>query len=270
MIAAEDAPVTVRTLDIGGDKLDNNIFRSLEANPFLGLRGIRLCLFERRDLFETQLRALLRAGVYGNLRIMLPMVSSVLEVLEVKLIIADIQKQLEKENVEFVRHPVIGVMIETPAAALMADELGRHVDFFSIGTNDLVQYTMAIDRGNERVAYLYKPAHPAILKLIAATVAAARKNNIFVGVCGQMAAEPEFVPLLVGLGVHELSMEPPSVAMVRRVIRSISFYEAEKTAAQALACPNAAASLEVSLNLLKRCAPEISSVLKKTDESGES
>ena len=270
LIAAEDAPVTVRTLDIGGDKLDNNIFRSLEANPFLGLRGIRLCLFERRDLFETQLRALLRAGVYGNLRIMLPMVSSVLEVLEVKLLIADLQKQLEKENVEFVRHPVIGVMIETPAAALMADELGRHVDFFSIGTNDLVQYTMAIDRGNERVAYLYKPAHPAILKLIASTVAAARKNNIFVGVCGQMAAEPEFVPLLVGLGVHELSMEPASIAMVRRVIRSISFYEAEKTAAQALACPNASASLEVSLNLLKRCAPEISSVLKKTDESGES
>lgn len=270
LIAAEDAPVTVRTLDIGGDKLDNNIFRTHEANPFLGLRGIRLCLFERRDLFEIQLRALLRAGVYGNLRIMLPMVSSVLEVLEVKLIIADIQKQLEQENVEFVHHPVIGVMIETPAAALMAEELGRHVDFFSIGTNDLVQYTMAIDRGNERVAYLYKPAHPAILKLIASTVAAARKNNIFVGVCGQMAAEPEFVPLLVGLGVHELSMEPRSIAMVRRVIRSISFYDAEKTAARALECPNAAASLELSLDLLKRCAPEISSVLDQADVSGES
>ena len=270
LTAAEDAPVTVRTMDVGGDKLDNNIYRTLEANPFLGLRGIRLCLFERLDLFRTQLRALLRAGVYGNLRIMFPMVSSVLEVLETKQLIAELQQELEKENVEFVRHPVIGVMIETPAAALMADELGKHVDFFSIGTNDLVQYTMAIDRGNERVAYLYKPAHPAILKLIAMTVAAARKNNIFVGVCGQMAAEPEFVPLLLGLGVHELSVDPHSVAMVRRVIRSISLYEAEKTVQQALACPHATASLELSIELLKRCAPEISSVLDESDNPEES
>ena len=265
LTVAGDAPVTVRTLDIGGDKLDNNIYRTLEANPFLGLRGIRLCLYERRDLFETQLRALLRAGVYGNLRIMFPMVSSVLEVLEVKSIISSLQQDLERENVEYVRRPVIGVMVETPAAALMADELAQHVDFFSIGTNDLVQYTMAIDRGNERVAYLYKPSHPAILKLIAVTVDAARRNNIFVGVCGQMAAEPEFVPLLVGLGVHELSVEPRSVPMVRRVIRSISLYEAEKMAAQALACPNAAASLQLSVELLTRCAPEISSVLEKSE-----
>ena len=161
-------------------------------------------------------------------------------------------------------------MIETPVAALMADELGKHVDFFSIGTNDLVQYTMAIDRGNERVAYLYKPAHPVILKLIAMTVAAARKNNIFVGVCGQMAAEPEFVPLLLGLGVHELSVDPHSVAMVRRVIRSISLYEAEKTVQRALACPHATASLELSIELLKRCAPEISSVLEESDNPEES
>ena len=270
LTAAEDAPVTVRTMDVGGDKLDNNIYRTLEANPFLGLRGIRLCLFERLDLFRTQLRALLRAGVYGNLRIMFPMVSSVLEVLETKQLIAELQQELERENVEFVRNPVIGVMIETPAAALMADELGKHVDFFSIGTNDLVQYTMAIDRGNERVAYLYKPAHPAILRLIAMTVAAARKNNIFVGVCGQMAAEPEFVPLLLGLGVHELSVDPHSVAMVRRVIRSISLYEAEKTVQQALACPHATASLELSIELLKRCAPEISSVLEESDNPEES
>ena len=270
LTAAEDAPVIVRTMDVGGDKLDNNIYRTLEANPFLGLRGIRLCLFERLDLFRTQLRALLRAGVYGNLRIMFPMVSSVLEVLETKQLIAELQQELEKENVEFVRNPVIGVMIETPAAALMADELGRHVDFFSIGTNDLVQYTMAIDRGNERVAYLYKPAHPAILKLIAMTVAAARKNNIFVGVCGQMAAEPEFVPLLIGLGVHELSVDPHSVAMVRRVIRSISLYEAEKIVRQALVCPHATASLELSIELLKRCAPEISSVLEQSENPEES
>ena len=263
LVSAEDAPVTVRTLDIGGDKLDDEIFRSQEANPFLGLRGIRLCLYERRDLFKTQLRALLRAGVYGNLRIMFPMVSSVLEVLEVKKLISEIQEELSQEKYDFVRHPVLGVMIETPAAVLMADELARHVDFFSIGTNDLVQYTMAIDRGNERVAYLYKPAHPAILKLIAETAAAAKRNNIFAGVCGQMAAEPEFVPLLVGLGINELSVDPGSVPLVRRVIRSISLYEAEKTASAAMICPNAAESLQVSMELLERCAPEICSAMKK-------
>lgn len=262
LIEAEDAPVTVRTMDIGGDKLDNNIFRSVEANPFLGLRGIRLCLYERMDLFRTQLRALLRAGVYGNLRIMIPMVSSVLEVLEVKKIIASLQEELAAEKIEFVHKPVLGVMIETPAAALMADELGKMVDFFSIGTNDLVQYTMAIDRGNERVAYLYKPAHPAILKLIFTCVQAAKQHNIFVGVCGQMAAEPEYVPLLIGLGVHELSVDPGAVPLVRRVIRSLSLYEAERTAAAAMQCPNAAAE-ELSLELLKHCAPEIVAALEK-------
>ncbi len=257
LIAAEDAPVTVRTMDIGGDKLDNNIFRSSESNPFLGLRGIRLCLYERRDLFETQLRALLRAGIYGNLRIMFPMVSSVLEVLEVRKIIGELQTRLAEEKKEFLRKPVLGVMIETPAAALMADELGKHVDFFSIGTNDLVQYTMAIDRGNERVAYLYKPAHPAILKLIHATVAAARKHNIYVGVCGQMAADPELIPLLVGLGVNELSAEPGSLPVMRRVIRSISLYDAGRVAEAAMASPDAYTSLELSLDLLKRCVPEL-------------
>ena len=262
---AGDAPVTVRTMDIGGDKLDNNIFRSSEANPFLGLRGIRLCLYERMDLFKTQLRALLRAGVFGNLRIMFPMVSSVLEVLEVKKVIASVQQELADEKREFLRKPVIGVMIETPAAALMADELGKLVDFFSIGTNDLVQYTMAIDRGNERVAYLYKPAHPAILKLISLCVAAAHKNNIYVGVCGQMASEPELVPLLVGLGVHELSMDPGAVPLIRRVIRGLSLFEAQRTAAEAMMCPNAAESLRVSLALLERLAPDLFEALQKNE-----
>ena len=257
--------MTVRTMDIGGDKLDNNIFRSSEANPFLGLRGIRLCLYERMDLFKTQLRALLRAGVFGNLRIMFPMVSSVLEVLEVKKVIASVQQELADEKREFLRKPVIGVMIETPAAALMADELGKLVDFFSIGTNDLVQYTMAIDRGNERVAYLYKPAHPAILKLISLCVAAAHKNNIYVGVCGQMASEPELVPLLVGLGVHELSMDPGAVPLIRRVIRGLSLFEAQRTAAEAMMCPNAAESLRVSLALLKRLAPDLFEALQKNE-----
>ena len=145
----------------------------------------------------------------------------------------------------------------------MADELGKMVDFFSIGTNDLVQYTMAIDRGNERVAYLYKPAHPAILKLIFTCVQAAKQHNIFVGVCGQMAAEPEYVPLLIGLGVHELSVDPGAVPLVRRVIRSLSLYEAERTAAAAMQCPNAAAAEELSLELLKHCAPEIVAALEK-------
>jgi phosphoenolpyruvate-protein kinase (PTS system EI component) len=183
LIASGDEPVTIRTMDIGGDKLCSGVSRNVEKNPFLGLRGIRLSLYERKDLFITQIRALMRAGVFGNLRILIPMVSSLIEVQEVKEIISQQHIALHNENINHLGSPALGVMIETPAAALMADKIGALVDFFSIGTNDLVQYTMAIDRENDRVAYLYKPSHPAILQLIKLTVEAAKKNRIFVAVC---------------------------------------------------------------------------------------
>ena len=256
---AGDDPVTVRTMDIGGDKSFSGVYRAPEENPFLGLRGIRLSLYERRDLFRVQLRALLRAGVYGNLRVMLPMVTSVLEVEETREFIAKLEEELRAGRTEFA--PLsLGVMIETPAAALLADKLAPLVDFFSVGSNDLVQYTMAADRGNERVAYLYRPTHPAILRLIDCCVTAAKHNNIFVGVCGQMAGDPATAALLVGLGVHELSMSPGSVALIRRVIRSLSLHEAAQTARAAMECRNAAESMELVQQLLARRLPELAAL----------
>jgi len=256
---AGDDPVTVRTMDIGGDKSFVGVYRAPEENPFLGLRGIRLSLYERPDLFRVQLRALLRAGVYGNLRVMIPMVTSVLEVEETRRFIAGLEEELRRSRTDFA--PLcFGVMIETPAAALLADKLAPLVDFFSIGSNDLVQYTMAVDRGNERVAYLYRPTHPAILRLIDCCVTAAKRNNISVGVCGQMAGDPATAALLVGLGVHELSMSPGSVALIRRVIRSLSLHEASRTARAAMECRNANESMALVQQLLARRVPEIAAL----------
>ncbi len=246
-------------MDIGGDKTFSGVYRVPEENPFLGLRGIRLSLYERPDLFRVQLRALLRAGVYGNLRVMIPMVTSVLEVEETRAFIANLEEELRQSRIDFA--PLcLGVMIETPAAALLADKLAPIVDFFSIGSNDLVQYTMAVDRGNERVAYLYRPTHPAILRLIDCCVTAAKRNNIFVGVCGQMAGDPATAVLLMGLGVHELSMSPGSIALIRRVIRSMSLHEAAQTARAAMECRNAAESMELVQQLLARRVPEIAAL----------
>ena len=256
---AGDDPVTVRTMDIGGDKAFGGVYRSNEENPFLGLRGIRLSLYERPDLFRTQLRALLRAGIFGNLRVMLPMVTSVLEVEEVRKIIAELERDLRDEHREFA--PLcLGVMIETPAAALLADKLAPMVDFFSIGSNDLVQYTMAADRGNDRVAYLYRPTHPSILRLIDFCVAAAKRNNIFVGVCGQMAGEPATALLLIGLGVHELSMSPGSIPLIRRVVRSLSLHEATAVARRAIDCRVASEAMELAQKLLEERVPELAAL----------
>jgi len=256
LVACEDKQVIVRTLDVGGDKMDSNIYRSNEENPFLGLRGIRLCLKERRDIFSIQLRALLRAGIYGNLKVMLPMVTSFIELKDTLELIDELKSQLDKESIEHVSRLSLGIMIETPAAAIIAEKFAPHVDFFSIGTNDLVQYTMAIDRGNDRVSYLYRPLHPAILELIRRTVEAAKKYNIWVSVCGQMAADPLFVPILVGLGVHELSMDSSSIGLVRRMVRGISLYEAEKLAHQALNCSTSLESVALSQEFLKKHIPD--------------
>ena len=257
LLEAGNYPVTIRTLDIGGDKLSGSVARFQEENPALGMRGIRLCLYERRDIFETQLRALLRAGRYGDLRIMLPMVSCVQEIVETKNIINRIQNQLIAEKVEFATRFRLGAMIETPAAALNAGDLAEYVDFFSIGTNDLVQYTMAIDRMNERVAYLNKASSPAILRLINHCVESADLHGIPVAVCGQMAADPVMALLLVGLGVQELSMASPAIPLVRRAIRSVSLYEAEMLAEQAIASADDDQPAKMAEALLHKRAPEL-------------
>jgi len=254
-------PVVVRTLDIGGDKLDQALQRYAEPNPFLGLRGIRFCLKERRDIFRTQLRALLRAGKFGNLKVMLPMVTCVEEILEVKRMIAEIRDELTYNHIEHALHLPLGAMIETPAAALLADPLAKVVDFFSIGTNDLVQYTLAVDRTNERLNYLDMPTHPAVLTLIANCIATARRHNIWVSVCGQIAGDPRFTPLLVGLGVHELSMPPALLGPVRRVIRKLQMADAELAALEVLECETPDRALDISMQMLRSAAPEIAELI---------
>ena len=258
--------VVVRTLDIGGDKLNDGIFRHQEQNPFLGLRGIRLCLKAKQDLFRTQLRALLRAGVYGDLKIMLPMLTSVHEIVQVRSIIEDIKKDFIKNKINFAQKISIGAMIETPAAALLVDHIAPLVDFLSIGTNDLVQYTMAIDRSNDLVTYLYQPANPAILELIGRTVLAAKENNIWVSVCGQMASDPMYTPLLLGLGVNELSMDATSLSIIRRVIRSLKMSDAEFLASEALKCRSSVDVRKMSIELLRKSIPEIADMIIMENE----
>ncbi|MBR2723768.1 MAG: phosphoenolpyruvate--protein phosphotransferase [Lentisphaeria bacterium] len=258
--------VVVRTLDIGGDKLNDGIFHHHEQNPFLGLRGIRLCLKARQDLFRTQLRALLRAGVYGDLKIMLPMLTSVHEIVEVRNLVEELKNELKKEKLNFTPKVSIGAMIETPASALLVDHIAPLVDFLSIGTNDLVQYTMAIDRSNDLVTYLYQPANPAILELIGRTVIAAKENNIWVSVCGQMASDPLYTPLLVGLGVNELSMDPASLSIIRRVIRSLKMSDAEFLASEALKCKSSVDVRKMSMELLRKTVPEIADIIIMQNE----
>ena len=256
LIAAGNQPVTIRTIDVGGDKFSSAIQRSTEQNPFLGLRGIRLCLHEQQELFATQLRALLRAGIHGDLRVMLPMVSSIFELQETKAIIEKLQQQLSSEGVPF-KKITLGIMIETPVAAIMAQKFAREVDFFSIGTNDLIQYTMAVDRSNERVAYLYRPSHPAILHLIRNTVEAAKEHNLYVSVCGQMAESIMLTPLLLGLGVNELSMPVASVPVQRRMVRSLELADCEILVTKALQCSNANEVMDLTREMIGRCAPEM-------------
>ncbi len=250
-------PVVIRTLDIGGDKFADLIGMAPEANPALGVRGIRFSLNYGRELFKTQLRALLRAAPFGNLKVMLPMVVDVEEITEVKAIVVELVEELHRSKVECADHLELGAMIETPSAALMSEALARESDFFSIGTNDLVQYTLCMDRGNERVAYMYRPAHPAVAKLIRNCVLAARERNIWVGVCGEIAGDPLFTALLVGLGVHELSMPPASIGPVRHVIGKLRLRDAEALAARALMCDTAAEAMRLCRAHLQQVAPEI-------------
>ena len=226
-------PVIIRTLDLGGDKLLSHVNVAEEMNPFLGWRAIRLCLQEK-DLFRTQLRAILRASVFGNLKIMYPMISGVEELEAANVLLDECREQLRDEGVAFAEDVEIGVMIETPSAAMIADSLARRVKFFSIGTNDLIQYALAVDRLNEKIAHLYEPTHPGILRLIKATVDAGQAHGIWTGICGEMAGDLAAVPLLLGLGVSELSVTPSMVPRVKMLICSIEMSEARKLAEFAL------------------------------------
>ena len=235
-----DCPVTVRTFDLGGKKLAREVFGNPEANPVLGLRGVRLCL-QKSDFFRTQLRALLRAGGARpvHLRIMVPLIGHVEEVKTVRVLLARYSDELRGEGHVVPDKVPIGAMIEVPAAALIAEHLAREVDFFSIGTNDLTQYTLAVDRGNEQVANLYRPFHPAVLRLIERVISIGRRAGISVALCGEMAADPLAVPVLVGLGLTEFSMNPLAVPVVRNLVRSLSYREARRIAQKALALATA-------------------------------
>jgi phosphotransferase system enzyme I (PtsI) len=225
--------VTIRTLDIGGDKLAAPLAEALEgvgANPALGLRAIRLSLKER-PLLDAQLAAILRAGADGPVRILLPMVCSVAEVLKVREALGQVVRRLKRRGLKIADPlPPLGVMIEIPGAALAADALAAACDFFAIGTNDLIQYTLAIDRGDEQVAHLYNPLHPAVLRLIQFAVEAALRARIPVSLCGEMAGDPRYTALLLGLGIRDLSMAPAKIGLVKRRIRTLDMVAAGRRA----------------------------------------
>lgn len=226
-------PVVVRTLDIGGDKHLPYWNLPEEANPFLGLRAVRLALKEP-NVFRTQLRALLRASVFGNLHIMFPMIATIEEFLKAKQMLHDEMDKLRAENIAFSNEIKVGIMVEIPATALLANQFAKEVDFFSIGTNDLIQYTFAADRMNESVSYLYQPYHPAILRLIKMIIDAAHQEGKLVGMCGEMAGDPIAAPLLLGLGLDEFSMSPSSILQIRSLMKKLSKIEMEQVVAKAL------------------------------------
>ena len=228
-----DAPLTIRTMDLGADKFTQQRRGTPERNPFLGLRSIRYCL-QNLAVFKTQIRAILRASVAGNVKVMFPLITNLMELRQAKWVLADVKEDLEEQGIAFDENISTGIMIETPAAALTADSLADEVDFFSIGTNDLIQYTLAVDRVNENVAPLFTPAHPAVLWLLKRVYESARRARIDVSVCGEMASEAEFVPLLLGLGYTTLSLAPPMIPEIKKVVRSVSMEQCRQIARKAL------------------------------------
>ncbi len=231
-------PVIIRTMDVGGDKNPGNIQMPMEENPYLGFRALRICL-DRPDIFQPQLRAILRASTYGNVKMLFPMVSSIEEVQEIKAHIQTARNDLKKRKIKVAENIEIGAMIEIPSAAMIADVLARELDFLSIGTNDLVQYMLAVDRGNERIAYLYKELHPAVLRMIRLVIRSAHKCGAWVGLCGEMGGNPLATPVLLGLGLDEISVSPVVLPEIKRIIRALSHEEAVRIADRALSMASA-------------------------------
>lgn len=255
-ISFGEKPVIVRTLDLGGDKFISQFNLPKEMSPFMGWRAIRFCL-ARPDIFKTQLRAILRAAVCGNLKVMFPMISGIVELKKSKVILEEAKEELKKEGVEYRSDLSVGVMVEVPSAALTSDVLAREVSFFSIGTNDLIQYALAVDRTNEKIAYLYEPTHPAVLRLIKNIIDAGHQANIPVGMCGEMSGEPAFTILLLGLGLDAFSMPSASILEIKNVIRSIGFQQAQEIAQEALNLTTGAEVEQFLKDKLKAILPAI-------------
>jgi phosphoenolpyruvate-protein phosphotransferase (PTS system enzyme I) len=250
-------PVVIRTLDLGADKFSiSSEPVAEERNPFLGLRSVRLCL-RNLTLFKTQMRAILRASAFGDVRIMFPMVSTLLELRHCKMILAEVKEDLEEEGIDFNRKMPVGTMIEVPAAAVMAEFLAREVNFFSIGTNDLIQYTLAADRTNENVASLYSAGDPAVIRLIDQVINAAAKCNIDVNVCGEMSGEPIYTMLLLGLGLRQLSVTPHNIPEIKKIIRSVSIPEAVLVAQEVLRMETARDVNNFLREQTRRILPEV-------------
>ncbi|EQK43931.1 phosphoenolpyruvate-protein phosphotransferase [[Clostridium] bifermentans ATCC 638] len=226
-------PIVIRTLDIGGDKELKYFKMDEEMNPFLGYRAIRLCL-DRTDIFKTQLRALYRASVHGKLRIMFPMISSLEELLKAKAIIKEVLAEMDVKGIEYSKDVEVGMMIEIPSAAVISDILAKHVDFFSIGTNDLIQYTCAVDRMNQKISYLYNQFNPAVLRLIKMVIDNAHKEGKWVGMCGESAGDQRMIPILLGMGLDEFSMSPISILPARKFITSVNYEDMKKFANEVL------------------------------------
>ncbi len=226
-------PIVIRTLDIGGDKELSYLSMEPEMNPFLGYRAIRLCL-DRKDIFKTQLRALYRASVHGRLRIMFPMISSLEELLQAKEVVKEVLAELDSEGVTYAKDVEIGMMIEVPSAAVISDVLAKHVDFFSIGTNDLIQYTCAVDRMNQKISYLYNQFNPAVLRLIKTVIDNAHKEGKWAGMCGESAGDQKMIPILLGMGLDEFSMSPISILPARKLITSVKESDMKKLADEVL------------------------------------
>ena len=248
--------VIIRTLDLGGDKLRPDAETPPEWNSFLGLRAIRICL-QDLSLFRPQIRAILRASAFGNVKMMYPMISTLGELKAARQVVEECREELRQAGIPFNENMDIGAMVEVPSAALTADAICRQVQFVSLGTNDLIQYTLAVDRLNEQIAHLYEPTNPGVIRLIKMTVDAAHGNGIWAGVCGEMAGDPELVPLLLGLGVDELSVAPPLVGQIKYLIRRLAMDKARELAAFALTCDSASEILNRSREVARLAAPAL-------------
>ena len=257
-VAEKIAPdsVIIRTLDLGGDKFLSQFEVPREMNPFLGWRAIRFCL-ARPDIFKAQLRAILRASHYGKLKIMYPMISGIGELRQANVILEEVRRDLKKRGIPFDEKMEVGAMIEVPSAALTSDVLAKEVDFFSIGTNDLIQYALAVDRVNEKIAYLYEPAHPAVLRLIKTVIDNAHKEKKWVGMCGEMAGDVKFTTILVGLGLDEFSASPIIVPEVKRIVRALKYEDAKKIAEEALTLSTAKEVEALARTKLRKVVPDI-------------